>query len=130
MAGLLCGSLAARSRRRPGGSELPIVQGAFVLLLVVTSKTLTGAGGEPVSYAVLFGFGLLGGYLFVLANRSLRPETSHPGLGYGVDLLASFAGVVLASSLIIPLFGLPALLLRLAILNALCFLYLLVSKRP
>jgi spermidine synthase len=129
MAGLLCGSLAARARRRPRGFELLVVQGAFVLFLLAATKSLTGVGGEPVPFAILFGFGVLGGCLFVLANMSLRPEISHPGLGYGVDLLASFAGVVLASSLIIPLFGLPALLLRLALLNALCFLYLLVSPR-
>ncbi len=130
MAGLAIGSLAARIRRRSGGFDLPAIQGAFVLLLLLTSKVLSGAGGEAASIAVLFGFGVLGGYLFVAANRRLVPEVPHPGLGYGVDLLASFAGVILASGLIIPLFGIPALLLRLALLNALCFVYLLVSPRP
>jgi spermidine synthase len=130
MTGLALGSLAARARKRPGRADLPIIQGAFVLLLLLTSKVLSGAGGEIPSMAVLFGFGALGGYLFISANRRLVLETSHPGLGYGVDLIASFAGVILASGLIIPLFGIPALVLRLTILNALCFLYLLVFPRP
>ena len=130
MAGLAFGSFAARSRKRSGGFDLAIVQGSFVLLLLLTSKIVSGAGGEPASTAILFGFGILGGYLFVAANRRLLPAIPHPGLGYGVDLLASFAGVILASALIIPLFGVPALLLRLTLLNALCFLYLLIGPRP
>jgi hypothetical protein len=56
-------------------------------------------------------------------------ETPHPGLAYGVDLLASFAGVILASALVIPLYGIPALILRLVILNALSFAYVLFSPR-
>ena len=130
MAGLVIGSLAARSRKRPRGYELPVVQAAFVLLLVLTYKSLAGAGGEAAAFVLLLGFGAFGGYLFVSANRRLLTEGGHPGLGYGVDLLASFAGVILASGLIIPLFGIPALILRLALLNALCFLYLLSSPRP
>ena len=128
MAGLGLGSLAAGSRRRSGGFALPAIQGAFVLLLLLTSKVISGTGGQPASGAILFGFGVLGGFLFIFANRQLLAEVPHPGLGYGVDLLASFAGVILASSLIIPLFGIPALLLRLTLLNALCFVYLLASS--
>ncbi len=128
MGGLALGSFAAKSRKRPGGLDLAIVQGSFVLALLLASKIVSGAGGEPASTAVLFGFGVLGGYLFVAANRRLLPKIPHPGLGYGIDLLASFAGVILASALIIPLFGIPALLLRLTLLNALCFLYLLVPS--
>ena len=129
MAGLVLGALAARSRRRQGGAELPIVQGTFIVLLLLTYRSLAGTGGEAAPFALLLGFGVLGGYLFVSANRLLLLETAHPGLGYGVDLLASFAGVILASGLIIPLFGIPALILRLALLNALCFLYLLAAPR-
>jgi spermidine synthase len=128
MAGLTVGSLAARARRRPARGELAVSQGAFVLLIVLASHSLSGAGGEPVPFALIFGFGAVGGFLFVSANRCLLRETPKPGLGYGVDLLASFAGVVLASCLIIPLFGIPALLLRLALLNALCFLFLFASS--
>jgi spermidine synthase len=128
MAGLALGATAARSRKRAGSAELTAVQGAFVLLLGLTSLVLPAAGRQSVIMAILAGFGLLGGYLFVSANREIVPRTDHPGLGYGIDLLASFAGVILASCLIIPLFGIPALIVRLVILNALAFVYLVVSR--
>jgi spermidine synthase len=127
MAGMVIGSLAARRRRRPGRADLPAVQAGFVVLLLVASGTLSGTGGESVPFALLLGFGALGGYLFVSANRRLIGKTPHPGLAYGVDLLASFAGAILASTLLIPLFGVPAVILRLTILNFLCFLFLLAT---
>jgi spermidine synthase len=129
MTGLVAGALAGRAMRRRG-RELAAVQGLFVLLLVITSLSLSGAGGKALPFALLLGFGALSGYLFVAANDGLLRERPHPGLGYGVDLLGSFAGVVLAAGLIIPLFGIPALVLRLAVLNALCLAFLLVSPGP
>jgi spermidine synthase len=128
MAGLVLGAFAARSRKRPRGSDLIVVQGLFAGLLLLTSIVLPAGTGEPVPFALLFGFGVLSGALFVSASRRLLPETPHPGLGYGVDLLASFAGVILASGLIIPLFGIPALLLRLTLLNAITLIFLLASS--
>jgi spermidine synthase len=127
MAGLVAGAVLARRKRRPGRLDLAAVEAGFVVLLVLASFGLSGAGGESVPFALLAGFGLLGGYLFVAANRLFLREIPHPGLGYGVDLLASFAGVVLASTLLIPLFGVPALILRLAVLNGLVFLFTLVT---
>jgi hypothetical protein len=129
MGGLVLGAVAARARRDPGGFELVAVQGAFVVLLFLALGIVGGGGGQAGPFAVLFGSGVLGGYLFVASNRGLRLETAHPGLAYGVDLLASFAGVVLASALIIPLYGVPALILRLALLNAVGFLFLFLSPR-
>lgn len=128
MAGLVLGALLARRRKRPGRADLPIVQGGFVLMLLAAFESLSGVGGEIVPFVLLFVFGILGGYLFVCANRFLLRERPHPGLGYGVDLLASFVGVILASALVIPLFGVPAIILRLAILNAICFAYLLATS--
>lgn len=128
MAGLTAGAVAARSRKKPAASDLLAVQGAFVALLLATFQVLLGFGGQAAMMAMLAGAGALGGYLFVTANRRLVAEVPHPGLAYGVDLLASFAGVILASGLVIPLFGIPALILRLAVLNGICFLYLLFSS--
>ncbi len=128
MAGLVLGSLLARRQNRTTPAALPIVQGAFVLTLLAALKSLSGAGGEIVPFALLLVFGALGGYLFVCASKFLLRERPHQGLGYGVDLLASFAGAALASAVIIPLWGLPAVFLRLAILNALCFAYLLATS--
>ena len=126
MAGLALGALAARARKTSGRGELAAVQGGFVLLLFFVLVSLAGAGGEAVPFLLLAAFGVLGGYLFVSANRRIIVETKHLGLGYGVDLLASFVGVILASALIIPFFGVAAVVLRLIVLNALCFLFLLV----
>lgn len=128
MAGLVLGSFLGRRRKRPGRSDLAAVQGALALALVMTLGGLSGGGGESVSFAILFAFGGLGGYLFVAANRLLLLQVPHPGLGYGVDLLASFVGVTFTSALIIPLWGLPAVLVRLAILNAITFVYLLATS--
>lgn len=128
MAGLVLGAALGRRRKRPGRADLPLVQAGFVLLLLAAYAALPGAGGEAVPFLLLAGFGLLGGFLFIAANRLVLRETPHAGLGYGVDLIASFAGAVLTSALLIPLFGVPALVLRLAILNALIFLFTLVAS--
>ncbi len=128
MAGLVIGAVLGRRRKRPGRADLLLVQAGFVLLLLTTRGALSGVGGEPVPFALLAAFGILSGFLFVSANRLVLRQTPHPGLGYGVDLIASFAGAILASALLIPLFGVPALILRLALLNALCFLFLLLPS--
>jgi len=127
MAGLVIGAVLGRRRKRPARAELPLVQGGFVLLLAATLGALGGRGGEPVPFALLAGFGALSGYLFIAANRLVLRETPHPGLGYGVDLIASFAGALVASALLIPLFGIPALILRLAVLNALALAFVLAT---
>jgi spermidine synthase len=130
MTGLVAGGSLGRRRKRPGRTDLPLVQAGFVLLLAATCATLPGTGGEAVPFALLGLYGLLGGFLFVSASRRLTGDRPHPGLAYGIDLTASFAGAVLAAALIIPLFGIPALVLRLAVLNVLCGLFLLVPARP
>jgi spermidine synthase len=127
MAGLVLGSFLSRRRRRPDVADLLIVQGLLALALIgyPPSRVAAAAPGEVFAYALLLGFGALSGYLFVAANALFLRESSHRGLAYGVDLLASFAGVALASGFLIPLFGIPAIIGRVFILNVLCFLYLL-----
>lgn len=128
MAGLVAGGVLGRARKRPGRADLPLVQAGFVLLLLASFAALSGGAGEAVPFALLACFGALSGILFVAANRRILREVQHPGLGYGVDLVASFAGAVVVSALLIPLFGIPALLLRLAVLNALVLLFTLVTS--
>lgn len=127
MAGLVLGAALGRLRKRTGRADLPLAQAGFVPLLLTARAVLPGAGGEAAPFLLLAGFGLLGGLLFVAANRLVLLETPHAGLGYGVDLIASFAGAVLTSALFIPLFGVPALILRLVVLNALVLLFVLVT---
>ena len=127
MAGLVLGAALGRLRKRPVRADLPLVQAGFVLLLLAVYGALLRAGGEAVPFLLLAGFGALSGILFIAANRLFLRETPHPGLGYGVDLIASFAGAVSTSALLIPLFGVPALVLRLVVLNALVLLFVLVT---
>jgi spermidine synthase len=128
MAGLFLGSLAGLRRRQPSGSDLAAAQGGLVGLLFLTGG-MASRGSEIVSFLVLGGFGALGGYLFVAANRLYLKESEHPGMGYGIDLIGSFLGVILASSIIIPLLGIPLLISRLAVLNILGFLFVLTLAR-
>lgn len=128
MAGLVVGSSAGRRRREPGRGDLAVAQAGFVVLLLVTYGSLSGWGGERFPFVLLAALGSLCGYLFVAANRLFLGETTHPGAGYGVDLIASFVGVVLASALLIPLFGIPALVLRVTVLNAICLAFVLVAR--
>ncbi len=123
MAGLVAGAALGRRRTRPGRADLPLVLAGFVLLLLAAWATLPGSGGELVPFALLGGFGVLSGLLFIAANRLVLETVPHPGLGYGVDLVASFGGAVVASALLIPLFGIPALVLRLVLLNALTLIF-------
>ena len=108
-----------------GGADLALVQGAFVFCFSSPTRAFPGpeassscspCSSSSAASAATFSFPRTG---ICCENRPTRASA------YGVDLLASFAGVILASALIIPLFGIPALILRLALLNALCFVYVL-----
>jgi spermidine synthase len=127
MGGLVAGSLLARRRLHPGRAALPVVQAGLVAALAAAHFSFTGRGGEFVPFALLFVFGGLSGHLFVTSTRLLRRESPHQGLAYGVDLLASFAGALLVSAVVIPLWGVPAVLLRLAVLNILSLVFLLAT---
>ncbi len=124
MAGLVAGSWLGRKKTLASYSDLTAVQGGFVILLAVTRAGLVRTAPEVLPYLFLLAFGALGGFLFVVANRLLRGATAHLGLGYGFDLLGSFLGIIAASTLVIPLWGIPALLSRLTVLNLLLFVFL------
>jgi spermidine synthase len=132
MAGLAAGSGLAQLRDKAPAAALVIIQGGFLVLLLGSRAALGASVPEFVPYLLLLCFGVLGGSLFVVANRRLLLEgATHLGLGYGVDLLGSFLGVLLAAAVIIPLWGIPALLARLTALNALIFAFVLAtSLRP
>ncbi|MCK7469687.1 MAG: hypothetical protein MZU95_01930 [Desulfomicrobium escambiense] len=84
---------------------------------------------ETVPFALLAAFGILSGFLFVSANRLVAPRDAAPGPRIRRRPASPRSPAsILASALLIPLFGIPALILRLALLNALCFLFLLVPS--
>ena len=130
MAGLFAGSLAGLRRKHPGVLDLAAVQGGLAACLLLTTAMTSGRGPEPLPFLALLVFGVLCGYLFVAANRLYLEAVPHPGMGYGIELLGSFLGVVLASSFVIPFFGIPRLLGRLTVLNVLALLFVLAAILP
>jgi len=80
---------------------------------------------EVLFFLYLLALGFLGGDLFIVSNHLFLKEKKNYGLGYGLDLLGSFVGALAASSLLIPLVGLPHLLRYLFLLNSFCFLFLI-----
>jgi len=125
MAGLVLGSFLARGRKRSGAADILVVQGFLACLVVCVWKSF---GQDPEEYAIylmLAVAGLLSGYLFVTSSKFLSRWSPHRGLAYGVDLIASFAGITLASGLFIPLMGVQDAVLLLAGLNILCFLFVI-----
>ncbi len=129
MAGLVAGAWMGRKRASASFSDLIGVQGGFVVLLAVTRAVLVRTVPEVLPYLLLLAFGALGGFLFVAASRILRGNTAHLGLGYGFDLIGSFLGILAAATLVIPLWGIPALLSRLTVLNSLLFIFLATTSR-
>ena len=125
MAGLAGGSFVGMRWKRHDPAGLAAAQGALPVVLLLILKMTVSRGPEALPFLALAAVGALSGYLFVAGNRLFLKEVPRPGTGYGVDLLASFLGVILASSFVIPLFGIPLLLGRLVVLNILVFLFTL-----
>ncbi len=133
MSGLGLGALLARRLGNPGTGGLLAVQGGFAALMALLLATLSGTRGGAWAVLSLLATGILGGSLFVLANGLYSREGDNTGLAYGLDLLGSFAGVLLASTLVIPLWGIVTLVRALAVLNGLCLAFvarLHFSPRP
>jgi len=74
--------------------------------------------------AFLWLSGALAGDLFITANRLYLTEHRHYGLGYGLDLLGSFLGALVTSSLLIPIVGLLPLTGALVLANIFCLAFL------
>ncbi len=75
-------------------------------------------------FFVLLVLGFLGGDLFIVSNRLfLRIKTNY-GLGYGLELMGSFVGALVVSSLLIPLAGLVLIVKYLMLANSFCFFYM------
>jgi len=94
----------------------------MLFLLLTAIKTQPA---EFLFFIFLFSLGFLSGDLFIVSNLLYLEEKQNYGLGYGLDLLGSFFGALVASSLLIPLVGLLPLLKYLLLINSFCFLFLL-----
>ena len=129
MLGLVAGAYRGIKRRSRTNLHVVLVQAGFVFLLAAARLLLTGHPPPPVFFGLLWCFGFLGGDLFVLSNSLYLEKKNFYGLGYGLDLLGSFLGALGVSSVLIPLFGLPALLNTIIVLNSLTLLFLVTGSR-
>jgi spermidine synthase len=129
MVGLFLGSWRGKNRKRLDFSQLLLIQAGFLLLLLLLQITLKVNPPEFFFFFFLLALGFLGGDLFVVSNHLFLKEKTDYGLGYGLDLLGSFFGALAASSLLIPLVGLPHLLNYLFLLNSFCLLFLVAGWR-
>ena len=146
MIGLGAGGLwmnkSMRRKNRSIGDMLKI-QGAlcvYPLLLIGIFQVLSSAKGSAgifISSEILFPLitaagGFLGGMQFPLANKlyiEQRGQVGHSGGKiYGIDVLGSSLGALLAGSILIPVLGIWNTCLVLACLSSLAFCLLLVLR--
>lgn len=129
MAGLTAGALLARGTRFGRAVGLAALQAAAALSVGLCLFLVSGPRGEPAYFSALFVLGLIGGALFVRANRELPPDGKNAGLSYAADLFGSSLGALAAAAVVIPLAGIPAVVWVLAVLNGLALAYLLLTSR-
>ncbi len=129
MAGLAVGAGSARRARIMRRAGLMSLQVVSTLSIGLSLILVTSRRAEPVYFLALFGWGLIGGALFVEANREAQPIRKNAGLSYAAELFGSGAGALAAAAVVIPLAGVPAALGALAGLNLLALGYLLFTSR-
>jgi spermidine synthase len=124
MVGLSAGSFYSKRRKVVRFERVLLIQSGFVLLLFVCLLLVKLPPPEILFFTILFFLGFLGGDFFIVSNRLYIEEKKNYGMGYGLDLVGSFFGAVIVSSIIFPLVGLLPLLKYLILLNSFCLLFL------
>jgi spermidine synthase len=124
MIGLFVGALRGKARKNPAYPHILPIQFGFIFLLFLMILGFSTRPPEPLFFLLLFSFGFLGGDLFIVSNYLFMKHKKNYGVGYGLDLLGSFFGALVVSSLLIPLFGLPLLVKYIFLLNSICLLFL------
>lgn len=125
MIGLSLGALRGKKRKKIDFSRLLFIQFCFMLFVFLFYFSLKIHPPEILFFSSLLVLGFLGGDLFIVSNHLFLKQKKNYGLGYGLDLLGSFLGALAASSLLIPLVGLPLLLKYLFLLNSFCLLFII-----
>ena len=100
-----------------------------MILVLLIKISLSSRPPEIVPFAFLFLLGFFECDFFIISNQVFFKDASQAGLGYGLDLLGSFAAAVGLSSILIPLAGLPLLFNYLFLLNAFGLLFLAMKPR-
>jgi spermidine synthase len=124
MIGLSAGSFYGKRRKTIRFERILLTQSGFIVLLFVCLLLVKLPPPEILFFVILFCLGFLGGDLFILSNRLYIKENQNFGIGYGLDLVGSFAGAVIVSSVIFPLVGILPLIKYLILLNSFCLLFL------
>lgn len=125
MIGLFLGAFRGKRRRTKAYFHVLLIQSGFILLLFALILFLEAHPSEFFFFLFFLFLGYLGGDMFIVSNHLYLEQKKNFGLGYGLDLLGSFLGALVASSLLIPLFGLPLLAKYIFLLNSFCLLFLL-----
>ncbi len=129
MVGLFIGALRGKGRKTKVYLHLLLIQSGFILLLLILVLFLEAHPSEFFFFLFFLLLGYLGGDMFIVSNHLYLEQRKNFGLGYGLDLLGSFLGALVASSLLIPLFGLPLLAKYIFLLNSFCLLFLLWGQK-
>lgn len=129
MFGLFAGGLVSSKTRGASIGRLAVSELGLVLLLCAFLGLVVAQPPQALPFLLLFLFGALAGDLFIVSNRLLIDGRKSYGLGYGLELIGSFLGALVTSSLLIPLAGLRALLLSIALLNFLVLVFLVARPR-
>ena len=128
MLGLSLGGLIPPPPERLAPRRLTAVQLGFLAVLAGLRLGLPSELPETFALAVLFSLGILGGSLFVVSNALyLRLKVDY-GRGYGFELVGSFIGALITSTLLIPLAGLGRVIDWILLLNLLGLAFFL--SRP
>jgi len=118
MAGLFLGGVIGTGKKDVLTGRLIRLQAGMVLWLTVLYFLLKVPLPKAFFHLALLGLGILGGQVFITSNRLFLSKKQDYGLGYGLDLIGSFAGALAASAILVPLAGLAGLTLLLIALNA------------
>jgi len=129
MFGLFLGGWTSSRSRQATFFRLLLVQSGFIILLFFIRIIITMRPPQLLPFLFLLILGYLGGDLFIVSNRLYLKQRADYGIGYGLDLLGSFGGALITSALLIPLAGLPLILMVLLLLNFFCFVFLLLRPR-
>ncbi len=129
MLGLSLGALRGTRRSNSRFAHIILLQGLLCLLLLGLRLGVEAAPPLPYFIFFLVALGYLGGDLFVTANRLFLELRENFGIGYGLDLLGSFVGALVTSSILIPIVGLVPLTRYLLLANTFCLLFLLWGLR-
>jgi spermidine synthase len=129
MLGLFLGALLSTRISSPTYGWLAAIQAGFLFLLVLFRLAIPAKLPEVLPYLILLVLGILGGGLFIVSSRLYLRAHADYGRGYGLDLVGSFVGALITSSVLIPLAGLSRVIEAVILLNLIGLVFLLTRPR-